>query len=750
MYLNKMLMFQMMLYFKSTFLNNAINSVLKLENTPKNIVIYNYGYSGTGKTYTLTGNDSTHGLINWIIDRYKSLQITLKATSIYGHKIGENDHGGIFEKHEVKILINNDENLKSKVNFLQNLSNNYGTVLQLKKNNIEHYNIIKTGNEKTIISKLNGITKTDRGKPSYKFFKSSMNNPNSSRGHIKYEIELKNNAISTYSRKITIFDLAGSEDSIEILKYMCSAHGINCQNIKTKDINVVIDTKVPTKSQNANINLKDNITSQLKQIFTNLQSNDLNSNIVKDVLRKDDTELDKIYKNNKFNKRHTLYGYEINISYKLKLHNNHFYTYDHEISFSNNKHNEDQALLLSLYVIKKSEGFLNGKDIKITFDEPNIDLIKESEFINESIEILQKSLEEFSKNGKNTDELDKDMDFFFGHSLKNINKVFVIGYVRDEGLNKSTSQSTDKYNNKLKNYINNIDTFYEGTKRTMTFLNKIRPDILISSTNKSGGMMTNNNKTRHLKYKDSEHGTTWKPPVKAIAPNDLAINQVVGNMALSQANQLSERAFETVAGPLMDGGGMFDQTTLDTDRALFIATTFVFAVVMVQISKYMVQRGYLVSNKTAVGFNILLFSTMTMAYTSFLGMESIGPFYVVIYLMMFAAINLGLRVYFDLESKGSAVVQKLGGMGVNADRLLASSTNPPINPSKKNEKGNVEDEASSEATSKNTSNNNALTLFPGGTSIDLSMSVGTPGDDKNIEKITLLTWCITSVVAILL
>jgi hypothetical protein len=300
-------------------------------------------------------------------------------------------------------------------------------------------------------------------------------------------------------------------------------------------------------------------------------------------------------------------------------------------------------------------------------------------------------------------------NFFFNHDFNEIKKVVLFGYLRDE-------DNTPENN-----------AYYNGTINTLNFLCEIRNDACIkkeedtSKINQTGG-----------------------------APNDMAINQVVSNMALSQANQLSERAFETVAGPLMDGGGMFDQTTLDTDRSLFIATTFVFAVVMVQISKYMVQRGYLVSNKTAVGFNILLFSTMTMAYTSFLGMESIGPFYVVIYLMMFAAINLGLRVYFDLESKGSVVVQKLGGIGVNADRLLASSTNPPINPSKKNEKGNVEDEASAGTSSKNTSNNNALTLFPGGTSIDLSMSVGTPGEDKNIEKITLLTWCITSVVAILL
>ena len=322
--------------------------------------------------------------------------------------------------------------------------------------------------------------------------------------------------------------------------------------------------------------------------------------------------------------------------------------------------------------------------------------------------LLKDVLTKYSKNNDKEfneyyEKIKNQFNFFFNHDFDKIKKVVLFGYLRDE-------------DNTPKN-----KAYYNGTINTLNFLCEIRKDACIIKKEQTGG-----------------------------APNDLAINQVVGNMALSQANQLSERAFETVVGPLMDGGGMFDQTTLDTDRALFIATTFVFAVVMVQISKYMVQRGYLVSNKTAVGFNILLFSTMTMAYTSFLGMESIGPFYVVIYLMMFAAINLGLRVYFDLESKGSAVVQKLGGMGVNADRLLASSTNPPINPSKKNEKGNVEDEASAGTSSKNTSNNNALTLFPGGTSIDLSMSVGTPGDDKNIEKITLLTWCITSVVAILL
>ena len=77
-------------------------------------------------------------------------------------------------------------------------------------------------------------------------------------------------------------------------------------------------------------------------------------------------------------------------------------------------------------------------------------------------------------------------------------------------------------------------------------------------------------------------------------------------------------------------------------------------------------------------------------------MTSIGTFYTTMYLVLFASVNLGLRVYFDLENKDN-----------------------------KNDYNNIND-------------------------MIIPVTETTNLDEKNMEKITLLTWSIASVGAILL
>ena len=376
---------------------------------------------------------------------------------------------------------------------------------------------------------------------------------------------------------------------------------------------------------------------------------------------------------------------------------------------------------------------VNDTDLKITINfvkdedvSSNMNIVRESEYIKKSLNVLKESLQDYSKSVSNNlqQNLDRQMGYFFDCNLKSFDKVFVIGYVRDEGnenMNKptdttittcvtpTTTKSQMDLRKFLNTYLDNIETYHKGTYETLNFLSDIRPEVKQQNcpATTTGGSIISRPLPPPIRTKVSptittnkhqqQHGggddNTYQSPLSETHTNTINLREeAVANMALSQANQLSERAFETA----MDGGGIFDQTTLDTDRALFIATTFVFSMVMIQLNKYMVEKGYLTSNKTAVGFNILLFSTMTMIYTSLLGMDSIGPFYVVMYLMMFAVINLGLRVHFDLENRDKKEETEKNGKGA----IVVPSS--------------------------------------------LEMN------DKNMEKITLLTWSIASVGAILL
>jgi hypothetical protein len=144
-----------------------------------NVTIFTYGYSGSGKTYTLFGNmdDDSDGLVDIIIKNLteQGAKVSIdKATTLYGY-------------------IDLDEN-----------------------NKMTMYSKISPVNTKESVKSVFESLKSQDG--SYQvddFIKKTTNNPDSSRGFLflKYKVEVKGQQPKT----LLIVDMAGNEDPHDIL-----------------------------------------------------------------------------------------------------------------------------------------------------------------------------------------------------------------------------------------------------------------------------------------------------------------------------------------------------------------------------------------------------------------------------------------------------------------------------------------------------------------------------------------------------
>jgi hypothetical protein len=170
------------------------------------IVTFGYGYSGSGKSYSLLGNQKEYGLfqatLREIRDKVQDITITVKE--LYGRieppsKVSRNKYEN---KIESKLI-------------------NHG---QIQMNTIEQVNTF-----------LEQINKERRNNGQIKF---TPNNPNSSRGHLMIQASVKFK--SGVSTKFMTVDLAGSEDPFIIGQTFLRIDPLALKTISKKDVKMLL------------------------------------------------------------------------------------------------------------------------------------------------------------------------------------------------------------------------------------------------------------------------------------------------------------------------------------------------------------------------------------------------------------------------------------------------------------------------------------------------------------------------------
>lgn len=165
-------------------LKETINQV----KTGYNIVLFGYGYSGSGKTFTLLGDSNNLGLLDESLIYLKNdiRFINCQIQELYG-KIEPNNLGRITLNYD---SYDKDGNIKRDSSIT--IQENFNTTL------------------KSILDKINK-TRIEKSRIKY-----TMNNPNSSRSHlfINLSITFKDEKTGT----LTFIDMAGVEDPYDLSK----------------------------------------------------------------------------------------------------------------------------------------------------------------------------------------------------------------------------------------------------------------------------------------------------------------------------------------------------------------------------------------------------------------------------------------------------------------------------------------------------------------------------------------------------
>ena len=197
--------------------NKNIYNAFELENLKniydKTTIIFSYGVSGSGKSHTILGNKTEDGLLTLAINKLIEDGNTCKIKYIFEqcldtisdsfiqHEIVKSPQGVLFNKENLKghinIFIDSDDKLT------RTFSKDQYTDKKLK--NVETINI------KDILIEIN----SEREKNGT--IKPTPNNSQSSRSHLFFVYEIKNNTNGKVGC-IVFVDSAGRENPMEILK----------------------------------------------------------------------------------------------------------------------------------------------------------------------------------------------------------------------------------------------------------------------------------------------------------------------------------------------------------------------------------------------------------------------------------------------------------------------------------------------------------------------------------------------------
>lgn len=182
----------------------------------KNVVLYSYGYSGSGKTFTFIGkpNDpnNTHGIIWKIMDRLNKSGATIKLVKrikLYGVLDNVAKDSKALQFQDTITWYNGQD--KSQTNSPYWNSNT---------KTVNNLNGTEESSSKEVIKELiqSDVNTIDKGIPEkFSFIKATSNNTESSRGFYIMKFEVRKGDSVSY---LGVVDMAGNEDPYDISSMM--------------------------------------------------------------------------------------------------------------------------------------------------------------------------------------------------------------------------------------------------------------------------------------------------------------------------------------------------------------------------------------------------------------------------------------------------------------------------------------------------------------------------------------------------
>jgi hypothetical protein len=384
--------------YKSALLSASLNTALQ----GKKIVVFNYGFSGAGKTHTsFNKNEDDSGIfIRFINDNKDKIekitqgisygkinQITFKKGVIKSDAFSDND---FYEKLSSETPSTKPE----ETNFAKQSFYNFVSEIDVTDKVLNtDFDLSETKNLLKIHTKPNisGLLAYSN------FVSATVNNPESSRGHLFYRISFKLQEDAEAPGELLYYDLAGSEKPEEIFKMFSGDQ----EEVDIKSLRRLIE----------NVKSLFGLSSyQLMHVrgFKNAEEKRNALNTVIDI--------------NIANKKGILFEGITAQAQRLK----------------------PWAKILVNYDGGKMK--LNPKALDW------LDIILESFYINKSLHELRKFLKAFinEKFSDTNKYYANTMSYFFGHNLAEFDKALVIGHIRADG---------DPVNDIIK-YEGTINTLY--------------------------------------------------------------------------------------------------------------------------------------------------------------------------------------------------------------------------------------------------------------------------------------------------
>jgi hypothetical protein len=232
----------------------ALNTLLTQK---KSIAMITYGYSGTGKTFTLFGNNEKSGMLQTTISRIKGLSKGyLRIFEIYGRGFQYPFYWDQGNKnqfiYDYNIYVNDEKKLSLQADNSTTLINNDGFDNFINKPYTE--SLVLEGNNinNTLKNLENLVTEIDKVRKENKRIRETPNNIESSRSIIVYDFTFMIDDTPVY---FLIMDLPGREniEKTYIDNYVKVADVI----IKDVNVNSLITNEIPYIS-------KDNYTDYIK------------------------------------------------------------------------------------------------------------------------------------------------------------------------------------------------------------------------------------------------------------------------------------------------------------------------------------------------------------------------------------------------------------------------------------------------------------------------------------------------------
>ena len=228
--------------------------------------------------------------------------------------------------------------------------------------------------------------------------------------------------------------------------------------------------------------------------------------------------------------------------------------------------------------------------------------VLESLYITHSLKQLTEKLEMYKNDPGNT--LPEIPELGIYNEIPNVSKILMIGFVRND--------------------LGSV--FEEGNKKTLDFMSSL-----------------------YIKDFECKLGGSDR-----FSPLDQ-----LSEMAIQRANKISENIGHTI----VTGGGIFDNSVIDTDRAVLIASSFIMCLFTVHGKRILEEKNIIIHNKYSKGVFAMLamFSLFMFVYTSIVRLETVNIFYLVVYVLLFASVNLLLNCFQQEKTSSSIILDKFNG-----------------------------------------------------------------------------------------